>query len=80
MIDGLRSGRDLHRHASGPTPRPSRPFYVGVLEAAEMTGNLTAALEEVADYIDRDLEARRKIQSALFYPASSSLRCRSPPS
>lgn len=45
------------------------PFYLGVLEAAELTGNLSSALDEVARYIERDLEARKKIQSALFYPA-----------
>ena len=45
------------------------PFYIGVLEAAELSGNLPNALDEVANYIDRDLEARKKIQSALFYPA-----------
>jgi type IV pilus assembly protein PilC len=50
-------------------PEAFPPFYVGVVEAAEMTGNLDQALDEVADYIDRDVEARRKISSALFYPA-----------
>jgi type IV pilus assembly protein PilC len=50
-------------------PEAFPAFYLGVLEAAELTGNLSAALEEVARYIERDLEARKKVQSALFYPA-----------
>jgi len=46
------------------------PFYLGVLEAAELTGKLDTALDEVANYIERDLDARRKVKSALFYPAA----------
>jgi type IV pilus assembly protein PilC len=68
MMDGLRSGATLTSTVRAH-PEAFPQFYIGVIEAAEMTGNLDAALDEVADYVDRDLEARRKIQSALFYPA-----------
>jgi type IV pilus assembly protein PilC len=34
-----------------------------------MTGDLDTVLDQLADYIDRDLEARSKIFSALVYPA-----------
>ena len=68
MIEGLRSGSTFTA-AVVSHPEAFPPFYVGVIEAAELSGNLSRALDEVADYIDRDLEARKKVQSALFYPA-----------
>jgi type IV pilus assembly protein PilC len=68
MIEGLRAGSTLTATVRAH-PEAFPNFYVGVIDAAELTGNLDAALDEVSQYIDRDLEARRKIQSALFYPA-----------
>ena len=67
MMEGLQSGTTFTDSAR-THPEAFPPFYLGVLEAAEMTGNLGTALDEVADYIERDLEARKKIKSALFYP------------
>ena len=45
------------------------PYYLGILHAAEMIGSLDSVLLQLADYIERDLEARRKVTSALIYPA-----------
>lgn len=45
------------------------PYYLGVLRSAEMTGRLDLALDQLADYMDRDIEARAKVRSALTYPA-----------
>jgi type IV pilus assembly protein PilC len=67
MIEGLRAGSTLTAVVRAH-PEAFPNFYVGVIEAAELTGHLDSALEEVANYVDRDLEARRKVQSALFYP------------
>jgi type IV pilus assembly protein PilC len=67
MTEGLRAGSTLTAVVRAH-PEAFPNFYVGVIEAAELTGHLDSALEEVANYVDRDLEARRKIQSALFYP------------
>jgi len=44
------------------------PYYMGILRSAELTGQLDYALDQLAEYVDRDLEARRKIASALTYP------------
>lgn len=44
------------------------PFYTDMLQAAEMTGHLDSVLEQIARYIERDIEARRKVRSALAYP------------
>jgi type IV pilus assembly protein PilC len=44
-------------------------FYVDMLKSAELTGRLDTVLDQLSQYIERDLEARRKIRSALAYPA-----------
>ena len=68
MVQALESGTTF-TGAARSHPEAFPAFYLGVLEAAELTGNLAQALDEVSRYIERDLEARKKIQSALFYPA-----------
>ena len=44
-------------------------YYRGILHSAELTGSLDIALNRLADYLERDIEARRKVTSALVYPA-----------
>jgi type IV pilus assembly protein PilC len=44
------------------------PYYLGILRSAELTGRLDSVLQQLAEYIERDLEARRKLTSALAYP------------
>lgn len=44
-------------------------YYVSILRSAEMTGQLDTVLEQLSAYIERDLEARSKVKSALTYPA-----------
>lgn len=43
-------------------------FYLGILRSAEVTGNLDIALDNLADYLDRDIDVRQKVKSALVYP------------
>jgi type IV pilus assembly protein PilC len=43
-------------------------FYVDMVRAAELVGTLDEVLEDMAGYIDRDLQARHQIKSALTYP------------
>ncbi len=45
------------------------PYYLGILRSAELTGQLDTALDQLAEYIDRDHEARSKVKAALTYPA-----------
>lgn len=68
MVDALRSG-DSFATAAAAHPEAFPNFYLGILESAELTGNLDAVLGQLADYIERDLKARGKIKSALVYPA-----------
>ena len=51
------------------TPRHFPNYYIGILSSAELTGNLDTVLDQLADYLDRDIEARSKITSAMVYPA-----------
>jgi type IV pilus assembly protein PilC len=66
--DGLRRGEKLSdcfdRH-----PKIFPPFYRGIMRSAELTGELDSVLEQLAKYLERDLEARRKIKAALIYPS-----------
>lgn len=43
-------------------------YYIGILRSAEITGRLDVVLEQLSHYIERDMEARQKIRSALTYP------------
>jgi len=67
--DGLRSGERfsdcLDRHA-----KIFPDFYRGIVRSAELTGELDTVLARLALYIERDLEARRKIKSATIYPTA----------
>lgn len=68
MIDDLRSGDTFAAAASGHS-EAFPTFYVGILESAELTGNLDGVLNQLADYIERDTKARARISAALVYPA-----------
>lgn len=43
-------------------------YYIGILRSAEITGQLDVVLDQLSLYMDRDLEARQKVKSALTYP------------
>lgn len=68
IIDML-SGGSTFAAAAATHPEAFPPFYLGILQSAELTGRLDEVLVQLSDYIDRDLEARGKIKSALTYPA-----------
>jgi len=67
MADSLREG-DTFAGSAAMHPRAFPPYYLGILESAELTGNLDVVLDQLADYIERDIEARRKVSSAMMYP------------
>jgi type IV pilus assembly protein PilC len=43
-------------------------FFMSVLQSAEATGELDVVLRQLARYVERDMEAKRKIRAALAYP------------
>lgn len=68
MAESLREGATF-AGAAAMHPKVFPSYYLGILQSAELTGNLDVVLDQLADYIERDIEARRKITSALMYPA-----------
>jgi type IV pilus assembly protein PilC len=67
MIEDLRAG-DTFASAAASHPAAFPNFYIGMLESAELTGNLDSVLNQLADYMERDIEARGKLTSAMIYP------------
>ena len=68
IIADLRGGATFAQ-AAAAHPHAFPPFYLGILQSAEMTGRLDDVLLQLSTYIERDLDARGKITSALTYPA-----------
>ena len=68
MVERLRAG-DTFATAASTHPEAFPNFYVGILESAELTGNLDGVLNQLADYMDRDAKAKGKVTAALIYPA-----------
>lgn len=67
MLADLRGGLPF-ADAAAAHPEAFPTFYVSVLRSAELTGELDTVLDQLAEYIERDLDARRKVTSALVYP------------
>lgn len=44
------------------------PYFLGILRSAEITGQLDIVLDQLSGYMERDLEARSRVKSALTYP------------
>jgi type IV pilus assembly protein PilC len=63
----LRSGTGLGR-AMARHPKVFPAYYVSMVSSSELTGRLDETLELLANYLERDLEAKQKIKSALTYP------------
>jgi type IV pilus assembly protein PilC len=66
--DALRNGASFADAVSlhaGAFP----PYYVPMLRAAELTGGLDEVLGQLSQYVERDIDARRTVKSALTYPA-----------
>ena len=67
MIDDLRNGGLLSVSAENH-PEAFPEYYVGILQAAELTGRLDESLESLAGYLEREIDTRSKVVSALSYP------------
>ena len=67
MRVSLESGSRFSEAASEhPELFPS--YSVEVLRSAELTGNLDVVLDQISDYLDREIETEHKVKSALAYP------------
>jgi type IV pilus assembly protein PilC len=67
LVDDLRNG-GLFSAAAAGHPEVFPDYYVGILQSAELTGQLDVALESLSDYLEREIETRSKVVSALSYP------------
>jgi len=67
MVDDLRNGGTLSEVAA-KHPEAFPNYYIGIMQSAELTGNLDDTLESLAGYLERELETRSKVVSALSYP------------
>jgi type IV pilus assembly protein PilC len=67
MVDDLRNGGLLSQSAS-QYPQVFPNYYIGILQAAELTGRLDESLDSLASYLAREIETRTKVVSALAYP------------
>lgn len=67
MIDDLRNG-GLLSAAAAQHPEVFPNYYVGILQSAELTGQLDESLDSLAQYINREIETRAKVVGALAYP------------
>ncbi|MFI5761125.1 type II secretion system F family protein [Streptomyces sp. NPDC051563] len=67
VMDSLRFGESFAGAMAAHT-KALPPFYVSVLRSAEATGELDVVMAQLGRYIERDVEARRSIRSALTYP------------
>lgn len=68
IIERLKAG-DTFADASAAHADAFPAYYLGILRSAESTGKLDVVLVQLSAYIERDLDARRKVMSALAYPA-----------
>lgn len=67
LIDELRNGGLLSAAASNH-PHVFPDYYIGILQSAELTGQLDTALESLAEYLEREIDTRSKVVGALSYP------------
>ena len=68
---------DIREHVEGGAtladsfarhPKVFAPIFVSLVRTGELGGVLDKVLRQLADYLDRDLQVKQKIKSALVYP------------
>lgn len=68
MIADLGTGASLSA-AMARFPRIFPALYVDLIRSAEVSGNLDEVLKQLAAYMARDESAKRRVRSAMIYPA-----------
>ncbi|HUU45029.1 MAG TPA: type II secretion system F family protein [Acidobacteriota bacterium] len=67
VADQIANGQSLHEAMSG-SPRLFDEIYLGAVQAGESTGQLDSTLSHTADYLEREMNTRRKVKEAFRYP------------
>ncbi len=68
MVVHLRRGESLSS-ALGKHPEVFSPLYIHVVKAAESSGQVPTVLNHLAQFLEYDMQMRKKIQASLLYPA-----------
>jgi type IV pilus assembly protein PilC len=71
-LEGMRTaleGGARFSEAASEHPELFPGYSVEVLRSAELTGNLDEVLDQLGDYLERELETEQNIKSALAYPS-----------
>lgn len=74
VAQGLTSGMSLSQ-SMAMRPDVFRPMYVRMIHAGEMSGALDKILDQLSNYLERELTLVRRVQAALAYPALIFLVC-----
>ena len=67
LSDDIRKGYSLSE-AMQQHPGVFNPLYIALVTAGEVSGTLHTVLDELADYLEKVEDTRRKVYSALAYP------------
>ena len=55
--------------AFGEHPKSFDPIYVGLLRSGELSGRLPEVIDRLANVLEREMELKKRVTSALTYPA-----------
>ena len=72
VISDLRKGHQLSA-ALGKHPQVFSPIYCRLLSVGEQSGDLETVLNQVADYMEREIATAKETRSALMYPVITSV-------
>ncbi|HRQ75052.1 MAG TPA: type II secretion system F family protein [Phycisphaerales bacterium] len=67
LIERVEAGDTLHKAARDYGP-PFDDMVLGMLRAADASGEMSTVLHQLADLLERSLELRREVMGATFYP------------
>ncbi len=67
MVRDVRGGSTF-RDAIAKHPKVFSPFWIGLVESGEASGQLTKSLEQIAVHLEKSGAIQRKVVSALMYP------------
>lgn len=65
----VQAGSSFHE-ALARHPRVFNQFFLSMVKAGEASGMLDTILEQVATYLEKSASIRRKVKSAIMYPAA----------
>lgn len=68
VSSGLRGGSSLTKALEAHSEAFPK-YFVSMIRSAELTGRLDDVLDQLSVYLDREIETRRKVKSAMTYPS-----------